>query len=185
MRQNNLEFNPTQTTPFNLKTKIKAQVWKLINNTVFMIFPNQIKKPRILLLRLFGAKLANSVNISRTAKIDHPWNLQMGHLSSLGDYSWTYCLDRIIIGEKCCIGRDVYLLTGTHDVDDLNFKLITKPIKINDGCWIATGTYILPGVTIGEFSIVAAKSLLIKDTLPFSIVGGNPAKLIRMRNLSK
>lgn len=175
------DFNPVQTTPFELGVKVKGHIWKLINNTLFRLFPNQIKKPRIYLLIWFGAKLAKTVNISRTANIDHPWNLTMGHLSSLGDNSWSYCLAPITIGQKCCIGKDVFLLTGSHDVNDVNFNLIKKPIIIKDCSWIATGAYILPGVSIGEYSVVGAKSLVIKNTEPFSIVGGNPAKFIKNR----
>lgn len=179
----NNDFNPVQTTPFDKKTKIKIHLWKLVNATIFRWTPNQLKKPRILLLRLFGARLADTVNINRTAIIELPWNLTMGHLSSLGENSWTYCLDKIEIGEKCCIGKDVYLITGSHSVRSLDFMLITKPIKINNCCWIATGSYILPGVTLGEFSVIGAKSIVTKSTENFDIVGGNPAKFIKKREL--
>lgn len=177
------DYNPTQTTPFDFNTKIKIHLWKLINVTIFRWSPNQIKKPRIVLLRLFGAKLANSVNISRTAIIELPWNLTMGHLSSLGDNSWTYCLDKIDIGEKCCIGKDVYLITGSHSVISSTFDMVTQPIKIENGCWVATGSYILSGVILKEFSVVGAMSLVVKSTNQFDIVGGNPAKFIKKRNL--
>ncbi len=175
------DFNPVQTTPYSNQTKIKIYLWKIVNATIFRWTPNQIKKPRIFLLRLFGATIANTVYIDRMAKIDLPWNLIMGHLSSLGDNSWAYCLDTIEIGEKCCIGKDVYLITGSHSVQSSQFKLITKPIKINNCCWIATGSYILPGVTLGEFSVVGAKSIVTKNTENFDIVGGNPAKFIKKR----
>jgi putative colanic acid biosynthesis acetyltransferase WcaF len=178
------EFNPVQTTPFSLKTKIRIYLWKFVNSTVFRWIPNQIRKPRIFLLRLFGAELSNSVNISRTAIIELPWNLKMGHLSSLGDNSWIYCLDTIEIGDKCCIGKDVYLITGSHSVVSSQFELVTKPIKINDCCWIATGSYILPGITLGEFSVVGALSIVTKSTEKFDIVGGNPAKFIKKRQIS-
>lgn len=178
------EFNPVQTTPFKVRIKIKIHLWKLINSTLFRWIPNQIKKPRIFLLRLFGAEIANTVSISRTAIIDLPWNLKMGHLSSLGDNSWTYCLDKIEIGEKCCIGKDVYLLTGSHSVQSPKFALNTKAIKINDCCWIATGSYILPGIVLGKFSVIGAKSVVTKNTEDYDIVGGNPAKFIKKRKIN-
>lgn len=181
--ENNFIYKPVQTTPFSFKVKIKSHLWKLINATIFRVFPNQIKKPRIFMLKLFGAKLSSTVNINRTAKIDHPWNLSMGHLSSLGHNSWIYCLDKITIGEKCCIGNNVFLITGSHDVNSLSFDLLTKPIIIHDGCWISTGVYILPGVEVGAFSVIGAKSLIVKDVEAFDIVGGNPAKFIKKRNL--
>lgn len=175
------EFHPVQTTPYSVKTKLKIHLWKAVNSTLFKLFPNQIKLPRIILLRLFGADLAKTVNISRTAKIDHPWNLTMGHLSSLGENSWAYCLDKITIGEKTCIGKDTYLITGSHNIYSPNFWQITSPIIIGNGCWISTGVYILPGVSIADFTVVGAKSLVIKSTELGDIIGGNPAKFIKKR----
>lgn len=175
------EFNPAQTTPYSLKYKLKIYSWKLVNKTIFRIVPNQIRKPRIWMLRLFGAKLANSVFIHRNSNIEQPWNLEMGDLSSLGEGSWIYCLDKIIIGKKCTIGKDSYLITGSHDISDKRFQLVTKPIVIKDGSWVTTGVYILPGITISEFSVIAARSVLTNDTNPFDIVGGFPAKFIKKR----
>lgn len=175
------DFIPVQTTPFDKKTKIRIHLWKLVNKTIFRIFPNQIKKPRIILLRLFGAQLAGTVNIDRMSNIELPWNLTMGHLSSVGENSWIYCLDKIEIGQKCCVGKDVYLITGSHSVESVNFNMVTRPVKINDGCWIATGSYILPGVTLGRFSVVGAQSVVVKNTEEFDIVVGNPARCIKKR----
>jgi len=174
-------FNPVQSTPYNISYKIKVYMWKLINKTIFRVIPNQIRKPRILLLRLFGAKIENDVNIHRKANIEHPWNLEMGSLSSVGEDSWIYCLDKIKIGKKCCIGKDVYIITGSHAIDDVHFELKTQPVIIQDGCWVATGSYILPGVNLAEFSVVSAKALVVKNTNSFDVVGGNPAKFIKKR----
>ena len=178
-------FNPVQTTPFPFRIKIKGYLWSIINSTIFRLMPLQFRSYRILLLRLFGARLADSVTISRLANIDHPWNLTMGHLSSLGDGSWAYCLAPIKIGEKCCIGKDVYLLTGSHDIQDSQFNMVTKSIIVNDGCWVATGAYILPGVELGKETVVAARAVVIKSTEPNSVIGGNPAKFIKFRNFIK
>jgi putative colanic acid biosynthesis acetyltransferase WcaF len=175
------DFNPVQTTPYSVKLKLKIYLWKFINKTIFRIIPNQLRKPRILMLRLFGANLASSVFIHRKSNIEHPWNLTMGHLSSVGENSWIYCLDKIIIGQKCTIGKDCYLITGSHDVTDFFFSQLTKPIIIKDGTWVTTGVYIMPGVIIEEFNVIGAKSLVLNNTQPFSIVAGNPAKFIKNR----
>ncbi len=113
----------------------------------------------------------------RLARLDCPWNLTIGDLSSIGNYAWVYALDKIEIGKKCCIGESVKLLTGSHDVRSATFTLVTKPIKIGDCVWIATGATILPGVTIGEGAVVT------KDVAPWTVVGGNPAKAIGKRKL--
>ena len=182
---NNLIFCPLQTTPFTLKTKIKSHLWQLINKTIFRLLPLRCKWYRIGLLRLFGAKLADDVTIDGSASIDHPWNLVMGNLSSLGEGSWIYCLGPIAIGSNCCIGKNVYLITGSHDVNDLNFGYVIKGIIVDDGCWIATGSYVLPGVNLGKYTVVGALSLVTKNTEPYSVVGGNPAKFIKKRDFAQ
>lgn len=179
------DFNPVQTTPYALKVKLKVYLWKFVNKTIFRIIPNQFRKPRIILLRLFGAKLASTVNIHRNSNIEHPWNLEMGHLSSIGENSWIYCLDKIIIGQKCTIGKDVYLITGSHSITDKEFHLITNPIHIKDGCWLTTGVYVMPNVQLAEFTVVGARSIVTRSTNPFDVVAGSPAKYLKKREFLK
>lgn len=94
-----------------------------------------------------------------------------------------YCLDKISIGKKCCVGEDVRLLTGSHDVHSPYFDLVTKPIRIMDNVWIATGATILPGVTVGEGGVVAAGAVVTKDVPPWTVVAGNPAKVVKRREI--
>ena len=179
-----MKYNPVQTTPFILQVKLKAKFWSLVNNTFFKYSPFFARKYRIALVKLFGGKVDWSCSLHRNSIISHPWNLKMGKLSSLAEFSWVYCLDKIEIGEKCCIGKDVYLLTGSHEINSYSFNLITFPIFIGDGVWIATRANVLPNVSIGSFSVVASGSLVVKNVEPYSIVGGNPAKFIKKRVLN-
>lgn len=133
------------------------------------------------MLKCFGANLEWNVSIHPTAKIDYPWNLSMDSLSSLGEKTWTYALAQISIGKKTCIGKDAYLITGSHNITSNNFELITKPITIGNGCWLTTGVTVLPGCKIGDFAVVSANSTVTKDIQPYSVVGGNPAKFIKKR----
>lgn len=109
----------------------------------------------------------------------------MGKLSSLGKDSWIYAMAPISMGEKCCIGKEVHLLTGTHDITKSTFDLIIKPIKIGDCSWIATRSTVLPGIKIGKYNVVAANSVVTKSTDDNVVVGGNPAKYIKKRVLSE
>lgn len=99
----------------------------------------------------------------------------------MGEKCWVYAMAPISIGEMSCIGKDVYLLTGSHDIEKSTFDLVTKPITIGKGCWIATSSTVLPGVTIGDYCVVAANSVVIKNWESYSVVGGNPAKFIKKR----
>ena len=99
------------------------------------------------------------------------------------------------IGNYCSIGDDVkFILGGNHSINTFSsfpFKYyfnnqeceaISKgPIILEDDVWIGTNTIILSGVILGKGTIVGAGSVVTKSTKPYSIIGGNPAKLLRMR----
>jgi putative colanic acid biosynthesis acetyltransferase WcaF len=183
---NNIEsYSPIQSSLFSLKLKMKAKLWSVVNNTLFRFSPFFFRKWRVFLIRIFGGEVDWSCSLNRLCRIDHPWNLKMGRLSSLGEKSWVYCLDKIFIGEKCCIGNEVMLLTGSHKIDSTNFELITKPIRINDGVWISTKAIILPSIEIGDFAVVGAGSVVVKNVDSFSVVGGNPAKFLKKRVINE
>lgn len=137
------------------------------------------------MLRVFGADVSMKASIHPSANIDFPWRLKMGDYSSVGKDAWLYCLNCISIGKNSCIGQDVYILTGSHDISSSHFDLVTKPITIGDGVWIATSSAVLPGVTLSDMTVVAAGSVVIKDTEKYDVVGGNPAKFIKKREIVK
>lgn len=87
-------------------------------------------------------------------------------------------------------GEDIVIITDNHNYDSDNFipydKIrIRKPVVIKDFVWIGHGAIILGGVTIEEGAIIAAGSVVTKDVPSCAIVGGNPAKVIKYRNIEK
>ena len=124
------------------------------------------------------------MDLSPSARIDCPWNIKIGSYSSVGNTAWVYALDKIEIGNKTCIREQVKLLTGYHDITTRNFAFKTKPIRIGSACWVATAATVLPGVTIGDGAVVAAGAVVTKDVEPWTVVGGNPARVIKKRVLN-
>ena len=112
-----------------------------------------------------------------------PWNLKVGGCVAIDDEVNLYSVDKITIGSKVAISREVFICTASHDITKPNRPLITAPITICDGVWIGARAIILPGVTIGEGAVVAAGAVVTKDVEPFTVVGGNPAKFIKKREL--
>jgi len=182
-------YNPSQRSleRASLKVILLNKLWMCFQNTMFR-YSWRFNRFRMMLLRLFGAKLfvkkGSYVSIQPGVSIASPWNLLIGDLSSIGDNTWVYALDKITIGQKTCIGEYVKLLTGYHDITTWNFQFRTKPISIGSCVWIATGATVLPGVTIGDGAVVAAEAVVTKDVEPWTVVGGNPAKFIKKRVVS-
>lgn len=138
---------------------------------------------RVCLLRWFGMKSRWSISCYPTARIWAPWNLELGSMVAIDDRVNVYSVDKITIGTKVAISREVFLCTASHDISKPNIPLVTAPITICNGVWIGARAIILPGVTIGEGAIVAAGAVVTKDVEPWTVVGGNPAKFIKKREL--
>lgn len=140
-------------------------------------------KLRLWLLRHFGMKDNRCITVRPTCKIWAPWNLKLGSYVSIDDCVNLYSVDKITIGTKVAISREAFICTASHDITKPNIPLVTAPITICDGVWIGARAIVLPGVTIGEGAIVAAGAVVTKDVEPWSVVGGNPAKVIKKREL--
>ena len=184
-----MRFDPIQTNQRPLGEKLIQRFWECAR--AFLCWPTSffMRRWRVLVTKMFGSlykgpgSISWAASLSRKCRIDYPWNVTIGEKSSVNDGAWVYALGEVKVGRNVCIGEDVKLLTGSHDVDSPTFDLVTKPICICDNVWIATGAMVMPGVTIGEGGVVAAGSVVTKDVEPWTVVGGNPAKFIKKRML--
>ncbi len=96
----------------------------------------------------------------------------------------------VVFGSYFHSGQDITLITDNHNYDsDTSIPYdkvrISKPIIIKDFVWMGHGIIVMGGVTIGEGAIIAAGSVVTKDVPDYAIVGGNPAKVIKYRNIEK
>lgn len=86
----------------------------------------------------------------------------------------------ITIGDNCLIGHNVTIATLNHDIDpDKRANMYPKPVKIGNNVWIGSDTTILPGVTIGDNSVIGAKSLVVKNIPENVIAIGSPCRQIK------
>lgn len=104
--------------------------------------------------------------------------------STLGDYVDCYNVAKISLEEKAVVSQYSYLCTATHDFDSETHPLMVAPILIGARAWIAADCFIAPGVTIGNGSVVLARSTVLKDTDPWWVYGGYPALAKRKRGFS-
>ena len=164
--------------------KLRRLAWILVWGCLAKWMPYFVgKRWRVLLLHCFGMKDKGRVSFYPTAKIWAPWNLELGSFVAIDDEVNLYSAAKITIGTKVAISREAFICTASHDTSKPNRPLITAPISIGDGVWIGSRATVLPGVTIGEGAVVAAGAVVTKDVEPWTIVGGNPAKFIKKREL--
>lgn len=173
----------TYSHSFSLRNKISRLIWNFTWLILFRPFPSRLfKKWRVFVLKCFGAKIEWSSHVYASVKIWAPWNLELGKNSSLGPKVDCYNQGGITIGDNTIISQKAYLCASTHDYTQKDFPLILKPIKIGSGVWVAAEAFIAPGVSIENYAVIAARSVVIKNVEKNSIVGGNPAKFIKTRS---
>ena len=156
-------------------------LWWIVQGTLFKYSIHNMYRWRAFLIRIFGAKIGKEVKIRSSAKFTYPWKVSIDDYSWVGDNVQFYSLDEIYIGSNCVISQESYLCTGSHNIKDPHFGLITKPIVIKDGSWVASDVFVYPGVTINEMAVVAARSTVIKDIPANEVHAGSPAKYVKKR----
>lgn len=149
-------------------------LWWFLQAIFFPLTLHNLHAPRIWLLRCFGAKIGRGVVIRPSARFTYPWKVEIGDHSWIGEEVMFYSLDRICIGSHAVISQKSYLCTGSHDVRDPAFRLMTAPIVVGNGVWIATDCFVAPGVTIGANTVVGARSTVLKDLPEGALCYGTP-----------
>lgn len=97
-------------------------------------------------------------------------------------------INKVYIGKNVLFAGYVHITDHSHGYEDITVpiapqKLITKgPVIIEDDCWLGFSCEILSGVHIGKHCVVAARAVVTKDVPPYSIVAGNPARVIKQYN---
>lgn len=156
------------------RSSLVILIWWLLQDCIFPLTLHNLHGPRRLLLRLFGAKIGQGVVIRPSARFTYPWNVEIGDHSWVGDGVTFYSLDRIRIGSHAVISQNSYLCTGSHAVQDPQFRLQVAPINVGNGAWVASDCFVAPGVTIGANTVVGARSTVLKDLPPGYLCYGTP-----------
>ncbi len=156
-------------------SKITEACWWVTSLAFFQLPLPLPSRFRCVLLRLFGAKIGQGVVIRGGVKISFPWRLTVGDYVWIGEEVMILSLAQVTIGSNCCISQKAFLCTGSHRFDRVGFDLLTKPIVIHDGSWVAANVFVAPGVEIGPNSMCVAGSIVLKNVPPSITVMGNPA----------
>lgn len=141
------------------------------------------KPARALGGRLVLDKCGRDVNIERKALFSH--RCELGNRSGIGVRAHLY--GKVVIGDDVMMAPDVVIYTRNHETKNTTIPMNVQgstpeePVFIGDDVWIGGGVTILPGVSVGSHSVLAAKAVVTKDVPEWAVVGGNPAKVIKYR----
>lgn len=168
---------------FPLRNRLRRGLWMLTWTVLAAWTPPQFGPWRRTLLRLFGARLSSTAIVRSSAKIWWPGHLQMGKYASLGPGANCYNVSPVIIEDWAIVSQRAHLCTGSHDIDDIDFPLVSKPIVIGRNAWVAAEAFVGPGVTIGEGAVLGARAVAARDLAAHTVYVGNPARPVRQRRL--
>lgn len=182
MNDNKIKIGKEYKRTLSYKNIMARVIWNTIYYLLFRPFPTILfKRWRILILKIFGARIGKKTSVHASAKIWAPWNLEIGENSCIDNRVNCYNPGKIKIGNNVTISAGAFLCTPSHDISNPEFPMMPSTITIKDCAWIATEAFIGPKVTIGEYAVVGARACVFKDVEPWSVVGGNPAVYLKKR----
>ncbi len=154
---------------------------RLTNLALYILYETSFRKLRLKCLGFAGAEIGRNIVIRKNCEIRNPKGLKIQANVSIGNRILLDARRGLEIQESAVIATGVFIWTLHHDYNDVNFKSIGAPVTIGHHSWVCSRAIILPGVTIGEFAVVASGAVVTKDVPPYAVVGGVPAKIIGKR----
>lgn len=170
-------------TAWPLKEAIIVRLWECVWFLLLRWTPKKLNWLRLLSLRVFGAKIYGKPFIFPSAKIYAPFNLEVYDHACIGPLVNVYNLGKVILRRNSVVSQETMLCGGTHDLSSPILPLLVGDIELGEEVFVGARALILPGISIGDGGVVGAGAVVTKDVAPWAVVGGNPAKFIKKREL--
>jgi putative colanic acid biosynthesis acetyltransferase WcaF len=170
--------------PYSRNEYLGRVLWMLAQ-PLFRWSPRPLFGWRRLLLRCFGARVAAGVHVYPSARIEIPWNLELGEGAAIGDRAWIYNLGPVRIGARATVSHNAHLCAGSHDYRDPALPLLRLPIMVGAEAWVCAQAFVGPGSVIGEGAVVGAGAVANGEIEAWTVVAGNPARFVKRRELKQ
>jgi putative colanic acid biosynthesis acetyltransferase WcaF len=143
--------------------------------------PKPANRWRLMVLKLFGARIYGTPFVHQRARIHIPWHLTMHDGAALGDRANAYSLAEIEICEGATVAQETYLCTGTHDLTSPAMNLMVGKITVGRNAFVGARAFVLPGVSIAEDAVVGACAVVSRSVERADVVVGAPARVVGRR----
>jgi len=127
---------------------------------------------------LFDGEVPEGLGVFTPTQIDFPKQITFGKHVFINHNFTAMSIGGIDFGDNVQIGPHVTIVTDNHDLVN-RYVLRCRPVVIGNNVWIGAGASIMPGVRIGDNAVIAGGAVVTKDVPADTVVGGNPAKVIR------
>jgi putative colanic acid biosynthesis acetyltransferase WcaF len=175
------EENPYHRASFSLRNRLMRLLWQLVYLLLYRTSPRPLHVWRVMLLRLFGAKMGPGCHFYPSGKVWAPWNLECEDCCTLGDGAEIYNASSIYLESHCIISQQAYVCGATHDYNDPEFPMISYRMRLGAYSWICARASVSPGVRIGAGAVLGLGSVATRDLEPWSVYSGVPAAKVKDR----
>lgn len=162
---------------------MKPSILYLIKFIICFLPESRCFKIKRILYRIAGVTIGKNVRICTSVSIYGNGKLIIGDNTWIGHQTCIICSSEVVLGCNVDIGPRVYIGTGSHQIDGIGEHSAGEGyngnIYIDDGVWLGANVTILPNVVLGKKCIVAAGAVVTKCFVPFTLLGGIPAKEIK------
>jgi putative colanic acid biosynthesis acetyltransferase WcaF len=128
--------------------------------------------------------MKTKAQVHDVASDNRVYNWSIGDEAAIGDCVQIYNLGRVRIGAQATISQGVHLCAGTHDHRRPDLPLVKCTITIGQGAWVCADAFVGPNVNVGDFAILGARAVVVRDVGQSLVVAGNPARIVGRREWS-
>ena len=165
------------------------KIYKILYYSIFINLPEALmgNKLRRMATKKIFKKTSSNFTVKKGAIFGSGCNIEIGENSEIGSNARLMIIGNLKIGDNVMMAPDVFIVDSNHRFNKKDVPIKNqgndspRNIEICDDVWIGARAIILPRVKIGKGAIVAAGSVVTKDIPSYSIVAGNPAKIIKKR----
>jgi putative colanic acid biosynthesis acetyltransferase WcaF len=168
--------------PYSRANRLARLLWQVVWALLFRPSPWFMGAWRTFLLRRFGARIKYA-RFHASVRVWAPWLLDVGQEVWIDERVYLYNPFGTTIGDRVVISQGAFLCSASHDHTIPEYPLIGSRITIGSDCWVTADAFVGPGVTIADGTVVGARAVVVKDTEPWTVVAGNPARTLKKREL--